>query len=51
MYNEDVLRELMKFSTYDFDGGGNLYSSVDMGVYDDDEEEQKDDYIDTQGIF
>ena len=51
MHNEDVLKELMKFSTYNFDGDGNLYSSVDMGVYDDDEEEQKGDYIDTQGIF
>jgi hypothetical protein len=50
MYDADVLKELMKFSTYSY--GDNLYSSVDMGVYEEeDDDEDTDDYIDTQSIF
>jgi hypothetical protein len=49
MYDADVLKELIKFSYYSY--RDNLYSSVDTGIYNEDEDEEDDSYIDTQDIF
>jgi hypothetical protein len=49
MYDADVLKELIKFSYYSY--RDNLYSSVDTGIYNEDEDEEDDSYIITQDIF
>jgi hypothetical protein len=49
MYDADVLKELIKFSTYSY--RDNLYSSVDTGIYYDVQDEEDDSYINTQDIF